>query len=33
MNKKYPDEFKQEAVHQVVEKSYSVPDVSKRLGI
>jgi transposase len=33
MNKKYPDEFKQEAVRQVVEKSYSVPDVSKRLGI
>ncbi len=33
MNKKYPDEFKQEAVRQVVEKGYSVPDVSKRLGI
>jgi transposase len=33
INKKYPDEFKQEAVRQVVEKGYSVPDVSKRLGI
>jgi transposase len=33
MNKKYPDEFKQEAVRQVVEKGYSVSDVSKRLGI
>ena len=33
MNKKYPDEFKKEAVRQVVEKGYSVPDVSKRLGI
>ena len=33
MNKKYPDEFKQEAVRQVVEKGCSVPDVSKRLGI
>ena len=33
MNKKYPDEFKQEAVRQVVEKGYSVPDVSKRLDI
>jgi transposase len=33
MNKEYPDEFKQEAVRQVVEKGYSVPDVSKRLGI
>lgn len=33
MNKKYPDEFKQEAVRQVVEKGHSVPDVSKRLGI
>ena len=33
MNKNYPDEFKQEAVRQVVEKGYSVPDVSKRFGI
>jgi transposase len=27
MNKKYPDEFKQKAVRQVVEKGYSVPEV------
>jgi len=33
MNKKYPDEFKKEAVRQVVEKGHSVPDVAKRLGI
>jgi transposase len=33
MNKKYLGEFKQETVRQVVEKGYSVPDVSKRLGI
>ncbi len=29
MNKKYPDEFKQEAVRQVIEKGHSVPDVDK----
>jgi len=28
LNKKYPEEFKQEAVRQVVEKGYSVPDES-----
>jgi transposase len=33
MNKKYPDEFKQEAVRQVLEKGFSVPSVAKRLGI
>jgi transposase len=33
MNKKHPDEFKQAAVRQVVEKGYSVPDIAKRLGI
>jgi transposase len=33
MNKKYPDEFKQEAVRQVIEKGHSVTDVAKRLGI
>lgn len=33
MNKEYPDEFKQEAVRQVLEKGHSVPDVAKRLGI
>ena len=32
-NNKYPQEFKDEAVRQVVEKGYSVPDVAKRLGI
>ncbi|GAC11830.1 IS3 family transposase [Paraglaciecola chathamensis S18K6] len=32
-NKKYPDEFKQETVRQVIEKGHSVPDVAKRLGI
>ena len=30
---RYTDEFKQEAVNQVVNHGYSVPDVSKRLGI
>ena len=30
---RYPDEFKQEAVNQVVIHGYSVADVSKRLGI
>jgi transposase len=30
---KYPDEFKKEAVRQVVKKGYSVPVVFKRLGI
>ena len=32
-NNKYPQEFKDEAVRQVVEKGYSVPDVAKRLGV
>lgn len=32
-NNKYPQEFKDEAVRQVVDKGYSVPDVAKRLGI
>jgi transposase len=31
MNKKYPDEFKQEVLRQVVEKGYSVPYMSERL--
>jgi len=30
---RYTDEFKQEAVNQVVANGYSVSDVSKRLGI
>lgn len=33
MNKKYPDEFKREAVRQVLDKGHSVPSVAKRLGI
>jgi len=33
MNKKYPDEFKQEAVRQVLDKGYPVPSVANRLGI
>ena len=32
-NNKYPQEFKYEAVQQVVEKGYSVRDVAKCLGI
>ena len=30
---RYSDEFKQEAVNQVMQHGYSVPDVSDRLGI
>jgi len=30
---KYTPEFKEEAVKQVIDKGYAVPDVSKRLGI
>lgn len=30
---RYPEEFKQEAVKQVVERGYSVPDVAGRLGV
>ena len=33
MNEKYPDEFKQEAVREVLEKGFSIPSVAKRLGI
>jgi len=32
-NNKYPQEFKDEAVRQVINKGYSVPDIAKRLGI
>ena len=32
-NNKYPQEFKDEAIRQVVDKGFSVPDVAKRLGI
>ena len=30
---KFPDEFKQEAVRQVIERGYTVSDVAQRLGI
>ncbi len=30
---RFPEEFKQEAVKQVVERGYSVPDVAGRLGV
>jgi transposase len=33
LNKKYPDEFKQEAVRQVLDKGFFIPSVAKRLGI
>lgn len=32
-NRKYSDEFKDEAVKQVVERRYSVREVSERLGV
>ena len=32
-NKRYPDEFKIEAVKQVVEYGHSVADVATRLGV
>jgi transposase len=31
--KRYTDEFKKEAVKQVIERGYSVAEVSERLGI
>ena len=31
--KRYPEEFKREAVKQVVERGYSVAEVAERLGI
>ena len=33
MRNKYPQEFKYEAVRQVIDKSYSIKDVVNRLGI
>lgn len=33
MRNKYPQEFKDEAVRQVVDKGYSIKDVANRLGI
>jgi transposase len=32
-NKRYPEEFKIEAVKQVTERGHSAPDVAKRLGV
>ncbi len=32
-NRRYTEEFKQEAVRQVTENGHSVPDVAKRLGV
>ncbi len=31
--KRYPEEFKQEAVKQVVDRGHSVADVAKRLDV
>jgi transposase len=31
--KRYPEEFKREAVKQVVERGYSVAEVAERLGV
>ena len=31
--KRYPEEFKIEAVKQVTERGHSAPDVAKRLGV
>lgn len=33
MRNKYPQEFKDEAVRQVIDKGYSIKDVANRLGI
>lgn len=33
MTKKFTDEFKKDAVRQVVENGYPVPEVAERLGI
>lgn len=32
-SKRYPEEFKIEAVKQVTEREHSAPDVAKRLGV
>lgn len=32
-NKRYPEEFKMEAVKQVTERGHSAPDVANRLGV
>jgi transposase len=31
MNKKYPDEFEQEAIRQMLEKGFSIFSVAKRI--
>lgn len=31
--KRYPEEFKIEAVKQITERGYSIPDVAQRLGV
>jgi len=33
MNQRYSKEFKQEAVRQILERGYSVNEVSERLGV
>jgi transposase-like protein len=30
---RFSEEFKEEAVKQVIERGYTVPDVAKRLGV
>lgn len=32
-NKRYPEEFKREAVRQITDRGYSVADVASRLGV
>jgi len=32
-NQRYPQEFREEAVRQVLERGYSVKEVSERLGV
>ena len=32
-NQRYSPEFKDEAVRQVVDRGYSVPEVAERLGV
>ncbi len=33
LRKRYTDEFKSDAVKQIVERGYSVTEISKRLGV
>ena len=32
-SKRYPEEFRSEAVEQIIDRGYSVQEVSKRLGV